>query len=113
MQFNQYPKFRSLLYFLSHPNDLYINESGFKKFSLLKVLNLENYNGNLPKDIGHLIHLRFLSLKGSNLKNMPSSMDNLRCLQTLDLWSHSNGVRVPNVFKKNETTEAFISTHIL
>ncbi|XP_050260043.1 putative disease resistance protein At1g58400 [Quercus robur] len=56
----------------------------------------------LPKDIGCLIHLRFLSLKMSNIYNMPSSVGNLRCLQTLDLRSCTNGFRVPNVFKKRK-----------
>uniref|UniRef100_A0A2N9GYV2 Uncharacterized protein n=1 Tax=Fagus sylvatica TaxID=28930 RepID=A0A2N9GYV2_FAGSY len=104
IKFNEHPYLRSLLYF--GPLDFPFKESRFKKFKLLRVLNLENfenYHIKLPKDIGCLIHLRFLSLKGSNVNNVPSSMGNLRCLQTLDLrflWKRR--VRVPNVFKKME-----------
>jgi Leucine-rich repeat (LRR) protein len=86
IKFNEHPYLRSLLYF--GPLDLPFKESRFKKFKLLRVLNLENfknYHIKLPKDIGCLIHLRFLSLKDSHVNNVPSSMGNLRCLQTLDL----------------------------
>jgi hypothetical protein len=106
IKFNEHPYLRSLLYF--GPLDLPFKESRFKKFKLLRVLNLENfknYNIKLPKDIGCLIHLRFLSLKGSSVSNVPSSMGNLRCLQTLDLRYNryrNSKVRVPNVFKKME-----------
>uniref|UniRef100_A0A2N9GL59 NB-ARC domain-containing protein n=1 Tax=Fagus sylvatica TaxID=28930 RepID=A0A2N9GL59_FAGSY len=105
IKFNEHPYLRSLLYF--GPSDLPFKESRFKKFKLLRVLNLENfenYHIKLPKDIGCLIHLRFLSLKGSNVNNVPSSMGNLRCLQTLDLRYRfgDDDVRVPNVFKKME-----------
>ncbi|KAK4562456.1 hypothetical protein RGQ29_005090 [Quercus rubra] len=72
--------------------------------SFLRVLNLKNYKGkNLAKDIGHCIHLRFLSLENSYINKVPSSLRNLRCLQTLDLrleWDQK--VRVPNVFKEME-----------
>ncbi|GMY34937.1 putative disease resistance protein At1g50180 [Fagus crenata] len=100
---NEHPYLRSLLYF--GWLDLPFKESRLKKFKLLRVLNLgnlKNYDIELPKDIGCLIHLRFLSLKGSNVNNVPSSMGNLRCLQTLDLRYSNYNVRVPNVFKKME-----------
>ncbi|XP_050260044.1 probable disease resistance protein RXW24L [Quercus robur] len=101
-----YPHLRSLLYFCpDNLNSSYLVKSMFKNFKSLRVLNLKNfgfYKGELPKDIGCLIHLRFLSLKNSNIDNVPSSVGNLRCLQTLDLRSCTNGFRVPNVFKKME-----------
>jgi Leucine-rich repeat (LRR) protein len=105
IKFNEHPYLRSLLYFW--PSDLPFKESHFKKFKLLRVLNLEDfddYSITLPKDIGCLIHLRFLSLKDSIVRNVPSSMGNLRCLQTLDLRYRfgDDDVRVPNVFKYME-----------
>ena len=106
IKFNEYPYLRSLLHFL--PNEGYFKESHFKKFKLVRVLHLERFRNHLrklPKDIGCLIHLRYLSLKGSNINEVPSSIGNLRCLETLDLRidldrSVSPYIpRVPNVFK--------------
>ena len=102
IKFNKYPYLRSLLYFVPHDNNLYLKESHFKKIKLLRVLNLENchyYCGNLPNDVGYLIHLRFLSLKNTKIEIVPSSMGNLKCLETLDLRSQEYGMKVPNVFK--------------
>ena len=72
IKFNEHSYLRFLLYF--GPLDLPFKESRFKKFRLLRVLNLENFKKfyiKLPKDIGCLIHLRFLSLKGSDVNNVP------------------------------------------
>ena len=80
----------------------------FKKSKLLRVLNLNSYQGkNSSKDIGHFIHLRFLSLKNSNINQVPSFLGNLRCLHTLDLRLQYSleldpKLRVPNVFKEME-----------
>uniref|UniRef100_A0A2N9GFD8 Uncharacterized protein n=1 Tax=Fagus sylvatica TaxID=28930 RepID=A0A2N9GFD8_FAGSY len=100
----KYPHVRSLLYF-SYSVRNNVVKSMFKSFRSLRVLNLENtkpYKEELPKDIGCLIHLRFLSLQDSYVNNVPSSMGNLRCMQTLDLWVRFVNMRVPNVFKKME-----------
>ncbi|MBA0613700.1 hypothetical protein Godav_014081 [Gossypium davidsonii] len=56
----------------------------------------------LANDIGELIHLRFLRLRGLYFlsSKLPSSLGNLRCLQTLDLrieGGYSNSIHVPNV----------------
>ncbi|XP_050262435.1 putative disease resistance protein At1g50180 isoform X3 [Quercus robur] len=97
IKFSEYPYLRSLLYFV-RPKEFY-----FKKSKLLRVLNMKNYNGkNLPKDIGRFIHLRFLSLENSNINKVPSSLGNLRCLQTLDLRLKACRCRVPNILKKME-----------
>jgi hypothetical protein len=61
----KYPHVRSLLYF-SYSVRNNVVKSMFKSFRSLRVLNLGNtkpYKKELPKDIGCLIHLRFLSLK--------------------------------------------------
>ncbi|MFQ6667379.1 hypothetical protein Gotur_033422, partial [Gossypium turneri] len=60
----------------------------FNNFKLLRALNYERttgdsfVGGNLPSDIGNLIHLRFLSLKDLKFAwpKLPSSLGNLRCL---------------------------------
>ena len=58
-----------------------------KKFTLLRVLSLEELalGEKLPKEIGNLVHLKFLSFKYSILLRFPSSIRNLGCIQTLDL----------------------------
>ena len=95
IKFSEYPYLKSLLYFVP------IKEFYFRKSKFVRVLNMKNYKGkNLPKDIGHFIHLRFLSLRNSNINKVPSSLGNLRCLQTLDLRLTDYMVRMPNFFKE-------------
>ncbi|XP_030943039.1 putative disease resistance protein At1g59780 [Quercus lobata] len=101
VKFNEYPYLRSLLYLLPYRSYSYFKESCFKKFKLVRVLHLKNFQKHsrkLPKDIGCLIHLRYLSLRNSNINKVSSSIGNLRCLETLDLRIFSKP-RVPNVFK--------------
>ncbi|KAL5567337.1 hypothetical protein UlMin_030501 [Ulmus minor] len=84
---------RSLICFgpqqeLLNPRDLF--KPLFNCFYMLRVLKFENISQRssrilLPKEIGRLIHLRFLSLRSLSEFRLPSSMANLRCLQTLDL----------------------------
>ncbi|KAM4099155.1 hypothetical protein ACJW30_07G134300 [Castanea mollissima] len=103
IKFNEYPYLRSLLHLLPYHQKSYFKESRFKKFKLVRVLHLENFKNHirkLPKDTGSLIHLRYLSLKGSKINEVPSFIGNLRCLETLDLRIDSISYpRVPNVFK--------------
>ncbi|KAL2463150.1 Disease resistance protein RPP8 [Forsythia ovata] len=56
-------------------------------FKLLRVLDLERFDfgRKLSDAIGNLIHLRYLSLRGSQFYRLPSSIGNLKFLQTLDL----------------------------
>ncbi|KAB2614575.1 disease resistance protein [Pyrus ussuriensis x Pyrus communis] len=72
-------------------------------FKLLRVLKFEGIwreKVELPSNIGNLVHLRFLSLKGSRVEWLPSSLGNLVCLQTLDLRLSEYNVKVPNVIWK-------------
>ncbi|CAN6566635.1 unnamed protein product [Malus baccata var. baccata] len=97
---------RSLLFFV----DPEYRFSNWKKkffrsvvcnFKLLRVLKFEDIWGvELPSNIGNLVHLRFLSLKESDVRRLPSSLGNLVCLQTLDLRLGRPGVKVPNVIWK-------------
>lgn len=58
------------------------------KLRLLRVLDLEDTdeleNDDL-KHIGELHHLRYLGLRGTKISRLPSSLQNLRCLETLDV----------------------------
>ncbi|PPS02152.1 hypothetical protein GOBAR_AA18521 [Gossypium barbadense] len=80
----------------------------FGNFKKLRVLSFEEggkgYSGfKLSSAIGNLIHLRCLNLCciAFNCLNIPSSLGNLRCLQTLDLRIFRHGgdgaLNVPNI----------------
>ena len=74
---------RSLTIFGECPSSLISPE-----MRLLRVLDLEDTvnmkNGDL-KHIGELQHLRYLSLRGTDISKLPSSLRNLRYLETLDI----------------------------
>lgn len=91
-------------------------KSQFRKFKMLRVLAIEGLSpkytdsirGNfcvmlnhlkLPKAIDKLIHLRYLSLRGSSFWWLTSSLGNLQHLQTLDLRG-TDVLRIPNVLWK-------------
>ncbi|KAF7126659.1 hypothetical protein RHSIM_Rhsim11G0186300 [Rhododendron simsii] len=77
-------------------------KSIFKGFKLLTFLDLEKtkFSGSkrkkLPKAIGNLIHLRYLSIRGSDINGLPSSIGNLGFLETLNLHVRFP-VTIPNV----------------
>uniref|UniRef100_A0A0E0MN49 Uncharacterized protein n=1 Tax=Oryza punctata TaxID=4537 RepID=A0A0E0MN49_ORYPU len=58
------------------------------KMKLLRVLDLEDTEGvgdHQIKQIGKLVHLKYLSLIGCNITCLPNSLGNLRQLETLDI----------------------------
>ncbi|KAM5553232.1 hypothetical protein ABKV19_025455 [Rosa sericea] len=101
---------RSLLYF--GPNDYNwfpkrkeLIPSMFKDFKLLRALMIEGMNDGevkieLPREIGNMVHLKFLSLRRSNIKSFPPFLGNLICLQTLDFCVADNDMFIPNVICK-------------
>ncbi|XP_062083373.1 putative disease resistance protein At1g50180 [Humulus lupulus] len=75
----------------------------FNRFFMLRVLNLSLAiidRLELPEEIGKLIHLRLLSIS-IMMENIPSSIGNLRCLQTLKLKPRNCEI-VPDVIWKLE-----------
>ncbi|KAL0322688.1 UNVERIFIED_CONTAM: putative disease resistance protein [Sesamum angustifolium] len=76
-------------------------KSHLGSFKLLRVLDLQGfqYPDELPKAIGDLIHLRYLSLSYSQFKKLPSSLGALIFLETLDLEVYTT-LEIPNVIWK-------------
>ncbi|XP_021829412.1 uncharacterized protein LOC110769690 [Prunus avium] len=106
-----YGHVRSLLYFVSTYFYRYCYWNSkvlrllLRGFTLLRVLKFEGMVvGKLPGEIGNLVHLMFLSVKDSDILAVPSSITNLVCLQTLDLRSSYDFLKIPNrkVFSKME-----------
>ncbi|KAJ7971101.1 Disease resistance protein [Quillaja saponaria] len=103
------PHLRSLLYFHDkrYGVENWIRECVFGNFKLLRVLDLEGFKGfcALPKEVGNLLWLRFLSLKKTHIQELPISLGNLEYLQTLNLQtlnkvSWDSTVHIPNVLCK-------------
>ncbi|XP_010258825.1 PREDICTED: putative disease resistance protein At1g50180 [Nelumbo nucifera] len=89
---------RSLRSFLCFTESLEKQQWGivFGGLKLLKVMDLENVIiSRLPKEVGELIHLRYLSLRLTNIPTLPSSICNLCNLQTLDL-RYTRIIHLPN-----------------
>ncbi|KAJ4963635.1 hypothetical protein NE237_023574 [Protea cynaroides] len=64
---------------------------------LLRVLDLEGvYKPSLPEAIGELIYLQYLGLRWTYLDILPSSVKNLRNLQTLDT-KHTDIANYPTI----------------
>lgn len=99
----QNPKARTLLYITRDFSPWILSSSSFRGLQSLRVLDLSGAQfrrRKLPKSIGKLIHLRYLSLKETNLSLLPSSLGNLELLVYLDLEIYETMVHIPNVLKK-------------
>ncbi|KAL5547001.1 hypothetical protein UlMin_006688 [Ulmus minor] len=58
----------------------------FKKFKLLEVVDFEcSPLNSLPKEVGNLFLLKYLSLRYTNIEILPKSIGNLHKLQSLDI----------------------------
>ncbi|KAL2906994.1 putative disease resistance RPP8-like protein 4 [Bienertia sinuspersici] len=77
-----------------------------EKFKLLRVLDIKGIktsDGTMPKELGNLIHLRYLRIRSTNIRELPKSIGKLRKLLTLDYWNVSSdhyGIILPNVLWK-------------
>ncbi|KAG4120780.1 hypothetical protein ERO13_D11G165000v2 [Gossypium hirsutum] len=110
-EYQKNPNLRSLFFFRPKKHRIHnerLLKSVFDKFKLLKVLDLEGIKGleeKLPEDIGFLVQMRFLSLKKTRIRELPTSLVNLVGLQTLNLQtidkvSWESTVQVPNILWK-------------
>ncbi|GMH22733.1 hypothetical protein Nepgr_024576 [Nepenthes gracilis] len=117
--FKKAPNIRSLLFF---PNQECKQKhygwmrSVCNEFQLLRALDLNGFNieGSLPKEIGNLIYLRFLSLNQTRVTKVPASISYLSCLETLDLRVLDVVVMLPNVlFKLRRLKYLYLPSRIL
>ncbi|KAF3434066.1 hypothetical protein FNV43_RR25169 [Rhamnella rubrinervis] len=77
-----HPHLRSLLCF----GTLSFSALASKNFSVLRVLEIELVKFmKMPREIGKLVHLKYLCLKTSLELELPKTIGNLRNLHTLDL----------------------------
>ncbi|EFH62951.1 predicted protein [Arabidopsis lyrata subsp. lyrata] len=99
-------KLRSLLIVLDFYGESWmLSGSSFKRLELLRVLDLykaEFQGGKLPKDIGKLIHLKYLSLREAKVSHLPSSLGDLILLIYLNInvyigIGNMESIIVPNV----------------
>ncbi|XP_042490005.1 putative disease resistance RPP13-like protein 3 [Macadamia integrifolia] len=78
----------------------------FQQFQLLRVLDLQGAENimEVPKEIRNLTLLRYLSLRNTRVKQIPSWIGNLRNLQTLD----APGSKIPiDTLKLNQLKTSF------
>ncbi|CAM0958649.1 unnamed protein product [Alopecurus aequalis] len=80
---------RSLTTFGHNINDIVKLLDGLAKFTLLRVLDLEDcqdVTNEHMKQVCRLFLLRFLNLNGTKISALPGEISNLRHLQSLMLW---------------------------
>lgn len=104
---NSTPHLRSCIFFKLAEFEQVVNLS-FASLKLLRVLDLENMNVQyIPEEIGEVILLRYLGLRGTGIKRLPISLGCLQNLQTLDIYSIDSVVEVPNVLWKLKNLQHF------
>ncbi|CAN6819947.1 unnamed protein product [Brassica oleracea] len=98
------PQCRSLVYLMKNQGSQWtlLGKISLRKMKLLRVLDLEGAQikgGKLPDDVGDLIHLRNLSLRLTNVKELTSCIGNLTLMITLDLFVKGR-LYIPDVIWK-------------
>ncbi|KAJ6306051.1 hypothetical protein OIU78_021392 [Salix suchowensis] len=88
----RFPYLWSFLLFSSHHSF----EHGFRNYKLLRVLNLDRAPFScFPPELVDLIHLRYLSLRWTMIRELPESIRKLKYLEILDL-KRSNVSSLPS-----------------
>ncbi|KAI3861480.1 hypothetical protein MKW98_000432 [Papaver atlanticum] len=99
------PHLRTLVYIPYQNSYLFYNvQLHHQNVKLLRVLDLrgvyDDTKGNITKQIGKLIHLRYLGLTNIQIGKISPTISNLRYLQTLDLSGYFG--TVPETIQKME-----------
>lgn len=77
---------RSVMVFCSTKLPKPIIDAIFEKSKLLTALDFERCTiGEIPKELGNLLHLKYLSLRHTIVSNLPKSIGKLQNLEFLDL----------------------------
>ncbi|KAK9698131.1 hypothetical protein RND81_08G084400 [Saponaria officinalis] len=74
-----------------------------RRFKLLRVLDFEGrvvLKGTFPSEVGNLIYLKYLCLKGTRITELPSSIRKLKSLLLLDLRVSRVIIKLPNVLSE-------------
>ncbi|KAK9678180.1 hypothetical protein RND81_11G193900 [Saponaria officinalis] len=90
----------------SQVNHRYLNLADvcrmYKLLRVLDIFGISSIDGTLPRETGNLIHLTYLRIRSTNIRQLPKSIGKLRNLLTLDyrdVFANSE-VKVPNVLWK-------------
>ncbi|CAO2194869.1 unnamed protein product [Urochloa humidicola] len=79
-------RLRSVFMFSNSATSVMKSKIVAKSFELVRILDLEDGKVlKLPKEIGGLLHLRYLGLRGTEVKKLPITLQKLCHLQTLDI----------------------------
>ncbi|ONI25018.1 hypothetical protein PRUPE_2G274900 [Prunus persica] len=103
------PNLRSLLFFKVDQIKCEISSYDICTcFKLLRVLELEELKvSSIPREIGEMIHLRYLGLKHSSIKELPEEIGCLSNLQTLDIAENFSLGKIPDVLWKMKSLRHF------
>ncbi|KAK9082654.1 hypothetical protein Scep_029125 [Stephania cephalantha] len=96
---------RSILFMHYDQSFIITKMPTFNEVKLLRVLDLEGLRGEceFPKEIGNLIHLRYLGMRHIDVIGpIPCNIGNLQNLQTLDLYGMYGNASMPDVLWKME-----------
>ncbi|KAL5569500.1 hypothetical protein UlMin_026075 [Ulmus minor] len=74
--------------------ELSLNNGNLKLLRVLELVFYGNPDIKVPKEIGNLIHLRYLKFSGAIISKLPNSVGNLRYLHTLDIRGYFGSLRV-------------------
>lgn len=88
LEYEKSSHLRSLLFFYAKEVgriNWELLKPAFNNFKFLRVMDLEGLKTteHLPKSVGKLVRLRYLTLRNSKVRMLPSSIGNLVCLHTL------------------------------